>query len=90
MPVHHFSPFDQDYEDRFRVLYRKTIALNTLGDANKVFKANIPYNKFSKIRFNDSAGTPEIGTIMIGWISDSSAAAHPLIRAQWRLFYKDA
>jgi len=84
------SPFDQDYDDRFRVLYRKTFALTKLNENCKVFKVNIPYNKLAPIHFNDAAGTVESAGLMIGWISDSSLAVHPTIRAQWRLFYKDA
>jgi len=84
------SPFDADYDDRFRVLYRKTVALSQASETNKVFKVNIPYNKFGKVKFNTDTGAIEFGTIMIGWISDSAADVDPLIRAQWRLFYKDA
>lgn len=84
------SPFDADYEDRFRVLYRKTIALNQAGESNRVYKVNIPYNKLGAISYSDNVGTVESGTIMIGWISDSSADVDPLIRGQWRIFYKDA
>lgn len=83
------SPFDKDYDDRFRVLYRKTMTVNTY-EPERVYKVNIPYNKLSTITYNDAAGTVEAGVLMIGWISDSSSSTHPLVRANWRIFYKDA
>lgn len=84
------SPFSDDYDDRFRVLYRKTVSL-TLGTDNlRTYKVNIPYNKLAPIVFLDPAGTIEANGIYIGWISDSGIAVHPTVRAQWRLFYKDA
>lgn len=84
------SPTYTSYDDRFKVLYRKTFALSQVGPNIKVFKVNIGYNKLTKITFSDAIGTIETGTLFMGVISDSSADVDPLIRAQWRLHFKDA
>lgn len=84
------SPFDQDYDDRFRVLHRKTVALSQVGPDNRVFKVNIGYNMFQKIVFSDASGTQEANPIIMGFITDSGVAVHPLILCKWRLHYKDA
>lgn len=84
------SPFDVDFDDRFRVLHRKTIALSQVGPDNRVFKVNIGYNMFQKIVFNDASGTIEANPIIMGFVTDSGAAVHPIIKAKWRLHYKDA
>lgn len=84
------SPLDQDYDNRFRVLYRKTFALTQASSDIKTYKVNIPYSKFQKVIFNDSIGTIESGPIVIGFITDSSADVDPSVRCSWRLHFKDA
>lgn len=85
------SPFDHQFNQRFKVLYRKQISLSGVdGEDVKVFTKNISHKRLSMLGFNDAIGTIQSGTLLIGWISDSGAAVHPTVRAQWRILYKDA
>lgn len=83
------SPFDRAYQDRFRVLYRKTFSLSSQDISIQSHSIQIGYSKLAKLFFQDDAGAIESNGIFLGFISDSSAAVHPLIRAAWRLHYKD-
>lgn len=84
------SPFDEDYNNRFRVLYRKEVALSQTGDNAVVHSVHLSFKKFAPVIFNDGLGAIESQPLMIGWISDSSAVVHPVVRAQWRIHFQDA
>lgn len=85
------SPMNHKFNDRLRVLSRKTFALSKVsGNDHIVFKKEININKLSQVIFNNASGEVESGTLMLGLISDSApATVHPLARAQWRIHYKD-
>jgi len=79
------------FNDRFRILYRKTIALNSVGTSNRIMTVKLKPNKFRyPVCFSNTTGTAESGDIYFGVISDSAAVTHPTFDGQWRVYYKDA
>lgn len=83
------SAVNDGFNDRFRILYRREITVD-VDDTTKQGSIKIGPKKLRRIMFNDASGTVETGLLMIGFISDSTAASHPALRIFWRFYYKDA
>lgn len=82
---------DREYNDRFRILARKTFAVSQNGPSNHIIKIKLRPKKIRmNTSFNDNAGAAEAGDLWFGIISDSSAVTPPTVNAQWRVYYKDA
>lgn len=82
---------DRAYNDRFRVIARKTYGVSTNGPSNVIFKFKLKPHQFKYITsFNDASGTQEAGDLYVGIVSDSSITTPPQFNAQWRVYYKDA
>lgn len=84
-----FSAVSTEFADRFRVLYRREIVLDT-DDPTKIGSIKIGPKKLRKMTFTAGTGSVESGHIMVGFISDSTAVTHPAVRLSWRFYYKDA
>lgn len=79
------------FNERFRILYRKTVALNSVGTSNRILTVKLKPNKFRyPVCFSNTTGTAESGDIYFGTISDSAAVTHPSLDGAWRVYYKDA
>lgn len=84
-----FSPTDRLFDERFNVLYRKTVSVDAYNYI-RTGKAKIGYNKLKRIKFSNETGTIQDGQLYMGAVSDSTAGPHPKFRAYWRMHFKDA
>lgn len=91
------SPLDRQYNNRFRVLYRKefvvggmTTSIATGLPFLRLVKIHIPAKKLRNVKFTDSLGNVEKGDLWLGIISDSGALLHPSVHGAWRVYYQDA
>lgn len=84
------SPLDNDYENTYRVLYDKTWSMDSVRGTSTQARITIPRHKFRSLVFNDQFGTIEKGGIYLCAISDSGAAAHPVLDYRMRFYYRDA
>lgn len=83
------SPVDSSFNNRFRMLYRKSFILDT-DDPIRTSTIKLNWKKIRKIWFSDDAGTIENGHLMFGIISDHTGASPPSFNAYWRMYYKDS
>lgn len=84
------SAVNDHYNDRFRVLYRREVKMDS-DDPTRIGSIKIGPKKLRRIVFEDNTGVDvEAGHLMIGFISDSTAVSHPVVRLFWRFYYKDA
>lgn len=81
---------NNDFNDRFRVLARRILNLNSDNITNRTGTITIKLNRLTNVHFKESDGTIEAGTLNMSLISDSVSEDHPSIRAVWRVYYKDA
>jgi len=90
-----YSPLNKDYSDQYRVLKDKLFLLTNDGVTStgflpKSFRYRISGKKLRQVKFTNSAGAYDGGSIWILFVSDSGAAANPTWIMNTRVNYTDA
>lgn len=87
-----FSPYNVDQKHRFRVLYDKTLSVQSDTASGRIIAPihfNIKTKQLKKIVYKDGAGTIETGGIYMYAVSDSAVAPHPLLTGSGRTYFVD-
>jgi len=84
------SNYDTSYNDTYRVLYDRLISMDSIRGSTGALSIAFPAKKLRQITFTGATGTPEKGGIYFCAISDSAAAAHPVVDLRSSFYFKDA
>lgn len=82
-------PYYHDNRYQFRVLYDKTITVNTDMPATRRHHFHITKGFKRKIQYYGSSTTNGMNQIFVIKISDSTAASHPTINSAFKLNFSD-